>query len=71
VGTGLLDSESIKGDTTMIELRKSVPVVADVDVLIVGTGIAGSTAAVAAGRNGAKTISSRLPSSLLKRHYWK
>ena len=40
----------------MVELRKSVPVVADVDVLIVGTGIAGSTAAVAAGRNGAKTM---------------
>ena len=40
----------------MIELRKSVPVVADVDVLVVGAGIAGSTAAVAAGRSGAKTM---------------
>jgi len=41
---------------TTIELKKSVPVVADVDVLVVGAGIAGSTAAVAAGRSGAKTM---------------
>jgi len=41
---------------SMIELKKSVPVVADVDVLVVGSGIAGSTAAVASGRSGAKTM---------------
>ena len=40
----------------VIELTKSVPVVADVDVLVVGSGIAGSTAAVTAARNGASTM---------------
>jgi predicted nucleic acid-binding protein len=40
----------------MIELKKSVPVVADVDVLVVGAGIAGSTAVVTAARYGAKTM---------------
>ena len=40
----------------VVELKKSVPVVADVDVLIVGAGIAGAIAAVAAGRNGTKTM---------------
>ena len=40
----------------MIEIAKSVPVVDEVDVLVVGAGIAGSTAAVAAGRGGARTM---------------
>ncbi len=39
-----------------VEVRKAVPVVFEVDVLVVGSGIAGSTAAVAAARNGAKTM---------------
>ena len=39
-----------------VEVSKSVPVLAQVDVLVVGTGIAGSTAAVTAARNGAKTM---------------
>ena len=39
-----------------IELKKSVPIAADVDVLVVGAGIAGSTAAIAAGRSGATTM---------------
>ena len=39
-----------------VEVRKSVPVVADVDVLVVGAGIGGATAAVAAARQGAKTM---------------
>lgn len=41
---------------SMIELKKSVPVGADMDVLVVGAGIAGSAAAVAGGRGGAKTM---------------
>ncbi|MFC1525659.1 FAD-dependent oxidoreductase [Candidatus Latescibacterota bacterium] len=41
---------------SVIEMKKSVPVVGDVDVLVVGAGIAGSTAAVAAGRSGARTM---------------
>jgi len=40
----------------IIELKKSVPVVNEVDVLVVGAGIAGSTAAVTAAREGAKTL---------------
>lgn len=41
---------------TMVEVKKSVPVIAEVDILVVGGGIAGSTAAVAAARNGAATM---------------
>lgn len=53
------ESSSDKGAEDMketVEIKKSVPVVADVDVLVVGSGIAGATAAVAAARNGAKTM---------------
>ncbi|MCD6296035.1 MAG: FAD-dependent oxidoreductase [Deltaproteobacteria bacterium] len=39
-----------------VEVKKSVPVVSEVDVLVVGSGIAGSTAAVTAARNGARTM---------------
>lgn len=39
-----------------VEIRKSAPVVADVDVLVVGSGIAGSGAAVTAAREGARTM---------------
>jgi len=39
-----------------VELKKTVPVVDEVDVLVVGAGIAGSTAAVTAAREGAKTM---------------
>jgi hypothetical protein len=38
-----------------VEVRKTVPVVADVDVLVAGGGIAGSMAALAAARDGART----------------
>ncbi len=39
-----------------VEFRKSVPVVSEVDVLVVGSGIAGSTAVITAARNGARTM---------------
>ncbi len=39
-----------------VEIRKRVPVVADVDVLVAGGGIAGSTAALTAARDGARAM---------------
>jgi len=39
-----------------IQIGKTVAVIADVDVLVVGSGIAGSTAAVTAAREGARTL---------------
>lgn len=39
-----------------VEVKKSVPVASEVDVLVVGSGIAGSTAAVTAARNDARTM---------------
>ena len=39
-----------------VEVKRSVPVVSEVDVLVVGSGIAGSTAAVTAAREGARTM---------------
>ena len=39
-----------------LQVEKSIPVVADVDVLVAGAGIAGSAAAVTAARNGARTM---------------
>lgn len=39
-----------------VEIKKTVPVVAEVDVLVVGAGIGGATAAVAAAREGATTM---------------
>ena len=39
-----------------VEVKKSVPIVCEVDVLVVGSGIAGSTAAVTAAREGARTM---------------
>ncbi len=39
-----------------VEVKKSVPVISKVDVLVAGSGIAGSTAAVTAAREGARTM---------------
>ena len=41
---------------SVVEEQKKVPVVEDVDVLVVGGGMAGVGAAVAAGRAGLKTL---------------
>jgi len=42
--------------TKSLKLTRTIPVIADVDVLVVGGGIAGCTAAVTAARNGAKVM---------------
>jgi hypothetical protein len=42
--------------TDMVEIRKSIPVIAEVDVLVVGGGHAGCTAAIAAARAGADAM---------------
>ena len=39
-----------------VEISKSVPIISEVDVLVVGCGIAGSVAAVTAARTGARTM---------------
>jgi len=40
----------------VVEQKKKVPILEDVDVLVVGGGMAGVGAAVAAGRMGLKTL---------------
>ena len=40
----------------VIEPEKKIPIVYDVDVAVAGGGIAGTMAALAAARNGAKTV---------------
>ncbi len=48
-----------------VEVKKSVPVVCEVDVLVVGSGIAGSTAAVTAARNGTSKTNHLRPHNAL------
>ena len=45
-----------KGNGETVDIRREIPVVADVDVVVAGAGIAGCMTAVAAARNGASVL---------------
>ena len=49
-------AEIQKNRKSVVEQRKKIPIVEDVDILVVGGGMAGVGAAVAAGRAGLKTL---------------
>ena len=49
-------AEIQKNRKSVVEQKRKVPIVEDVDVLVVGGGMAGVGAAVAAGRMGLKTL---------------
>jgi glycine/D-amino acid oxidase-like deaminating enzyme len=51
-----VDDRGGPADVTLLDTTPGIPVIADVDVLVVGAGSAGSTAAIAAARAGATTL---------------
>src|ERR1039457_800312 len=52
----MIKYEISKSATTVLEPQRKIPVVQNVDVLVIGAGTAGAVAALAAARNGSNTL---------------